>query len=137
MDTREITSDNYCIEERTWCCTDCGHRFTEYAPLGGELACFDGEDGNRYFLPVYGRHGYLELMERLMPERNPAKPILPDTVDEFLRRLCAVTAVRLSSAPARPCCPQCGGKTVCEKRTTLHNHPVAWVSISEHFLDGN
>jgi len=135
---REITFDNYCVEKRTWYCDNCAHQFTEYAPLNYELAYFDGEDGQRYFLPVYGRNGYLELMEKLMPERDLSKPVLPDSASEFMRRLCDVTNVRLISPQMQPYCPMCGStKTTCEQRTVLHNHPVSWVSIDEDFLNNN
>ncbi len=138
MNVREISSDNYCIEEQIWLCDGCAHRFIEYAPSNCELVCFDGEDGQRYFLPVYGRNGYLELMKKLIPERDMRKPVYPDAASEFVRRLRNVTTVCLSSPKTPPRCPICcSTKTTCAQRTVLHNHPVLWVSIDLDFLRSN
>ena len=40
--------------------------FSEYVPSNYELVCFLLENGEKRFLPTYGRYGYLDLMDRLI-----------------------------------------------------------------------
>lgn len=131
MAQKEISTFSYCIEERECLCRGCGQRFTSRGPADYELVCFESEDGRQFYLPTYTRLGYLDLLNRLVPEANAADNVItPEVVGVFEQRLQAITPTKVRLA-GLPRCPGCGSKNAAvEKRTTLLNPPVERLKIN-------
>lgn len=126
---KEITSDNYVIEELKCRCTVCGFEFFEYMPLNYELVCFIDELGEKYFLPTYGEYGYLDLLEKIVKNWTPDKEITSRVVKSFEERLEKITPIKVSLFQ-KVKCPICSKDDVIViDRTPIKDYPVNWLKI--------
>lgn len=126
---KEIKADNYCIQKLECRCDNCNNKFIEYTTANYELVCFEDKDGKKYFLPSYGKYGYLDLLEKLVEGWDYSGEITKSVTEKFERKLKEITPYDVFLFH-RVRCPKC--KTtdifIC-KRNTLLNHPIKWMKI--------
>lgn len=124
-----VSMENYCIQELECRCNDCNSHFSELMPLNYELVCFEDEAGEKYFLPIYGKYGYLDLLDQFVEQWNHNEDITKKIVDKFERKLNEITELKVSMVDSVRC-PLCKSEniSIC-KRNTLQKYPVDWLKI--------
>lgn len=126
---REVSIENYCIQELECRCNDCNNQFSEYTTLNYELVCFEDEVGKKYFLPTYGKYGYLDLLENLVDGWDLNEKITKKVAEEFEKKLNKFTQHKVTMFD-RVRCPYCKKDNVfIRKRNTLANCPINWLKI--------
>jgi len=128
-DYKEISVEDYCIQELECICNDCKIQFYDYMELNYELVCFKDEVGKKYFLPTYGKYGYLYLLERLVDEWNENDRITKMVTEKFERKLNEITrySVTLCNRVSCPVCKQCN--VFVAKRNIIKNGSINWLKI--------
>lgn len=131
-----ISSDDYCIKELTCSCAICGKVFAIHIPNDYELVQFICNDRSERYLPSYGPHGYLNLLQYLISEWAPGKSITPHISDMFaakLSEICPYSVRIFTKSQIR--CPSCNSaKFIMQKEKVVHNLPVEWIEIQEEFI---
>lgn len=128
-DYKEISIENYSIQELECICNDCNNQFSDYMALNYELVCFEDEVGKKYFLPTYGEYGYLYLLERLVDEWSANGKITKKITEEFERKINQVTQQNVILCN-RVRCPFCKRYNVfIDKRNTIVKGPINWLKI--------
>lgn len=127
---QEIKTKDYCIQELECKCNNCNHKFLENTPLNYEMVCFEDEIGEKYFLPTYGKLGYLDLLEKLVPDWNPNERITKLITQRFEEEISKITPNKVSLLQEIKC-PICNNHNIliC-KRTYIENSPVKWLEIN-------
>lgn len=128
-DYKEISVKDYCIQELECICNDCKIQFYDYMELNNELVCFKDEVGKKYFLPTYGKYGYLYLLEKLVDEWSPNDTITKNITERFEKKINEVTQykVTLSYRVECPFCKKCN--VFINKRNTIVKGPINWLKI--------
>ena len=130
----EISSNNYCVEELRCLCTKCKNMFSEYVPSNYELVCFLLENGEKRFLPTYGRYGYLDLMDRLIDKWEHNDKITEKNRKRFIVELQKITPYKVMANKIK--CPLCGSYHIQIMRRNLQsNTAVKWLEIDMDFFD--
>lgn len=124
-----VSTENHCIQELECICNDCNNQFSELIPLNYELVCFEDEVGKKYFLPTYGKYGYLDLLDKLVEQWHYNENITKNIVEKFERKLNEITQLKVSMVDGVRC-PFCKSENIfiC-KRNTLEKYPVNWLKI--------
>lgn len=126
----EVSMENYCIQELECRCNECNNQFPEYMPLNYELVCFKDDVGKKYFLPTFGKYGYLDLLDKLVDEWHPNENITKHIVEQFEKNLDKFTQHKVSMFDSNIQCPFCKNNNILiSKRNTLVNYPVDWLKI--------
>jgi len=125
----EISIENYCIQKLKCKCNKCNFEFSEYTPLNYELVCFEDKDGKKYFLPTYGKYGYLDLLGKLVEGWNSDEMITQSVTEKFEMKLKEITPHDLSLFH-KVKCPNCKTDeiSICN-RNTLLDYPINWLKI--------
>lgn len=132
----EISADNYCVDELNCVCKTCTKKFSECVPSNYELVCFLLENGEKRFLPTYGKYGYLDLLGRLVSDWNPAKPITKSVSNQFIAELQNITPYKIRESLLQ--CPSCGSSAIqVMKRTAQYGRTVKWLEINQSLIDNN
>lgn len=93
------------------------------------MICFEGEDDKKYFLPTYGKYGYLDLLDRLVDKWNPNEEITKSVAVEFEKKLNKIVQHNVTMF-TRLRCPLCKKDNITiVKRDTLLKYPVNWLKI--------
>lgn len=79
----EIATNNYCVDKLKCICKKCKNEFWDYLPTNYELVCFSTENGEKRFLPTYGKYGYLYLLSKLVDEWREDDEITKEISDKF------------------------------------------------------
>lgn len=118
----------------------CDNIFAILIPETAELVMLREADGNTVkWLPTYGVGGYLDLLVKLVPGRQPTTEITMRTVHFFEKRLAEVAQPTESGRPfhldyARRVCPSCNSLAIEElSETVLMNPPVDWLKVECQF----
>lgn len=129
-DYKEISVEDYCIQRLECICNDCKNQFYDYMELDYELVCFKDEVGKKYFLPTYGKYGYLYLLEKLVDEWRPNDTITKNITEKFEKKINEVTQykVTLSYMAECPSCKKCN--VFINKRNTIVKGPINWLKIN-------
>lgn len=131
----EIKTGSYCIQKLKCRCDNCNNNFIEFTTLNYELTCFKDNEGNKLYLPTYGKYGYLDLLEKLVKEWNLNKKITPKIMDRFEVMINKITPNNISFCQKIKC-PKCKNDDICIlARDTLLNHPIDWVKIDKEKLN--
>ena len=129
-DYKEISIENYCIQELECRCNDCNNQFSDYMTLNYELVCFEDVVGKKFFLPTYGIYGYLYLLEDLVDEWNANDKITKNVTEKFEKKLSEITQHDVTIYN-KVRCPFCKKYNVfINKRNTLVNCPINWLKIN-------
>lgn len=124
-----VSMENYCIQELECRCNNCNSNFSVLMPLNYELVCFEDEAGKKYFLPIYGNYGYLDLLDKLVEQWHHNEDITKNIVEKFERKLNEITELKVSMVDSVRC-PFCKRENISiYKRNTLQKHPVDWLKI--------
>lgn len=128
-DYKEISGENYCIQELECMCNECKNHFYDYMELNYELVCFRDEVGKKYFLPTYGKYGYLYLLEKLVDEWSAKDEISKKISDKFEKELNKFTQnkVKINGRVECPFCKKCNVSI--NKRNTIAKGPINWLKI--------
>lgn len=125
---RQILTNNYCIEELTYFCEKCQKKFFECVPSNYELVYFTLENGEKRFLPTYGRYGYLDLLDRLVDEWKPNDEITESISIRFITELQKITPYKVMFNEVK--CPFCGNHNVLiMQRSPRFNRSIEWLEI--------
>lgn len=128
-DYKEISIENYCIQELECICNNCNNQFSDYMALNYELVCFEDEVGKKYFLPTYGKYGYLYLLEILVDEWSANDKITKKITEEFERKINQFTQQNVTFCN-RVRCPLCKRYNVfIDKRNTIVKGTINWLKI--------
>ncbi len=128
-DYREISIENYCIQELECICNDCNSQFSDYMALNYELVCFEDEVGKKYFLPAYGEYGYLYLLGIWIDGWSANDKITKKVTEEFERKINQVTKQNVVLCN-KVRCPFCKGDNVfIKKRNVIVKAPINWLEI--------
>lgn len=126
---REIASTDYYIQRLKCRCNACCFEFYEYIPLNYELVCFIDKFGEKYFLPTYGKYGYLDLLERLVEDWKPNQQITSKAVKNFEQEFLKIIPNSVSLFQKTKC-PTCSKEDVIViQRESIKNYPVKWMKI--------
>ena len=132
----KISLDNYCVDELDCVCKTCKKEFSECAPSDYELVCFLLENGEKRFLPTYGKYGYLDLLGRLVSDWNPAKPITESVSNQFIAELQNITPYQIKEYQL--ICPSCGSTAIqVMKKTAQYGRTVKWLEINQSLIDND
>lgn len=131
----EISMDKYCIQKLKCRCNSCKHNFDDYITLNYELVCFEDSSKKKYFLPTYGKYGYLDLMEKLVEKWDREQNITNIVLREFEIKLREIVPYDNVSIYQRVRCSKCHSSeiTVLE-REVLENCPIDWIKIDKNKL---
>lgn len=125
----EISSQNYCVEEVKCLCEMCGEKFYDYIPSNYELVRVVAENGEKYFLPTYGKNGYLDLMQRLVENWNQSDTINRGIVKKFENKILDIIPCKVHIS-SEVFCPFCNSKKIdVMQRTLKNNHPLKWLKV--------
>lgn len=126
---KEISMDNYCIQELECNCDDCNSQFFDYMPLNYELVCFEDEVGRKFFLPTYGKYGYLYLLEKLVDEWTANGKITKDVTEKFEKKLSRITQHNVTIY-GKVKCPFCNKHNIfINERNVLVKSHINWLKI--------
>lgn len=132
---KEISVDNYFIQELTCKCNKCRYEFLEYIPSNYELVCFVDNDGEKYYMPTYGEFGYLDLMERLVGDWTKKQTITPKVVEKFEKEFIKVLPFSVSMLK-KVKCPTCYMEDIkVVKRRDINNYPIKWIKIDVESIE--
>ena len=94
------------------------------------------ENGEKRFLPTYGKYGYLDLLGRLVSDWNPAKPITESVSNQFIAELQNITPYQIKEYQL--ICPSCGSTAIqVMKKTAQYGRTVKWLEINQSLIDND
>ena len=80
--------ESYWVDCLTYRCKDCGHTFDAVVPNGDDIVKFKEIDGKEEkWLPTYGKGGYLDLLNKLLPDISSKDEITQEIASAFLSEL--------------------------------------------------
>lgn len=105
-----------------------GEKFFECVPSNYELVYFSLENGEKRFLPTYGRYGYLDLLDRLVDEWKPNDEITESISNRFITELQKITPYKVMLNEIK--CPFCGNHNVLiMQRSPRSSRTIEWLEI--------
>ena len=126
---------NYNIQRLQCVCTECRCEFNEFNAADYELVCFENNEGEKIFLPSYGKYGYLYLLKKLVKGWDNRHSITKSVTDEFEKKLANFTPYRVSLFQKIKC-PNCKSFDIhVSQRENLFNFPVKWLEIDTDKCD--
>ena len=106
----------------------CYGAFT-YVASNYEMVCFESEIGKKYFLPTYGKYGYLYLLKFLVEEWNDKDIITKNITNKFEERINRYTEERvvLYNTTKCPCCKSCNNFV--NERNDVNKESINWLKL--------
>lgn len=125
----------YWIARTSYKCKACGHRFDVLSPEGNEVVKFVEVDGrDEKWMPTYGRHGYLDLFERFVPEFGKSQQITVKLAREFEEAFASLQEPSPSGKPYstffQSRCPKCESVEMeIESEEVLTSPKLPWLGL--------
>lgn len=130
--------ETYWITETHYRCKSCACEFSWHWAEGGEIIKFVNAVGqDERWLPTYGRHGYLDLLERLVPgflrNREIDHGVAYKFGQTFTEMQGAVGTTDVYTIDERsPTCPTCNTRELDEiSREVKVNLPIKWLDYRQ------
>lgn len=123
----------YYIREVLHSCAECGESFIVMYSMHDDLVKYiEPTSGEERWLPVFGKYGYLDLLERLVPgysrDMEVTMPISRDFGGRFEKLQEPSSSGRPFSVAVRASCPRCGGiKLRTDREIALESPPIYWM----------
>lgn len=123
----------YWINKITYLCDNCGTIYDIMLPIGDELIKFVESEGNEErWLPTYEKGGYLDLLEKMVPNFKRNNKITVQIAKEFDDKF---SKIQQRSSRGRKFimdvsvkCPKCDSKnSIIKKIESLENPVILWM----------